>query len=139
MTRCLLRIAIGVAALSAAMGSRAAECGSDLQGVKRTVENSRFEVAYATTPHPVPLDKHFIVEFAVCPRDSGQLPLSAKVNAIMPEHRHGMNYVPSVTSPRPGVYRGEGFLFHMPGRWELVFSLGTANGTERIVQALVAE
>ncbi|HEV8109104.1 MAG TPA: cytochrome-c peroxidase, partial [Burkholderiales bacterium] len=51
----------------------------------------------------------------------------------MPEHRHGMNYAPTVKALAPGRWRAEGLMFHMPGRWELVFEV-TANGaTDRLV------
>jgi hypothetical protein len=42
----------------------------------------------------------------------------------MPEHRHGMNYQPGLEPMGGGRYRSEGWLFHMPGRWEFVFDLG---------------
>ena len=34
-----------------------------------------------------------------------------------------MNYRVKV-APLAGRYRSEGWLFHMPGRWEFVFDLG---------------
>jgi hypothetical protein len=41
----------------------------------------------------------------------------------MPEHRHGMNYRPTLASRGDGRYLAEGLLFHMPGRWRLLFDL----------------
>jgi hypothetical protein len=37
----------------------------------------------------------------------------------MPEHRHGMNYRSSLQPLGGGVWRAEGLLWHMAGRWEL--------------------
>jgi hypothetical protein len=54
----------------------------------------------------------------------------------MPEHRHGMNYRPTVTAVAPGRYRVEGLLFHMPGRWDLLFDVDSGAGTERLVATL---
>ena len=41
----------------------------------------------------------------------------------MPEHRHGMNYKPEVKRLAPGRWRAEGLMFHMPGKWEFVFTV----------------
>ena len=41
----------------------------------------------------------------------------------MPEHRHGMNYKPEISAMGDGLYEGRGFLFHMPGRWEITVSV----------------
>ncbi|QDU69564.1 FixH family protein [Engelhardtia mirabilis] len=41
------------------------------------------------------------------------------VSAFMPDHGHGMNYVPQTTELGAGHYRVEGMLLHMPGFWQL--------------------
>ncbi|MCE9619000.1 MAG: FixH family protein [Planctomycetes bacterium] len=46
-----------------------------------------------------------------------------RCDAEMPQHNHGMNVVPKVTQVSPGHWRAEPLLFHMPGRWELIFDL----------------
>lgn len=35
-----------------------------------------------------------------------------------------MNYKPSVHATGEGRYRTEGWVFHMPGRWEFAFEAG---------------
>jgi len=72
----------------------------------------------------------FVVEIAVCPA----VPRLA-ANAHMPEHRHGMNYRPSVTPQGAGRFRSEGWVFHMPGRWEFMFDVGG----ERLADSLRLE
>lgn len=42
-----------------------------------------------------------------------------RVDAIMPAHQHGLNYVPNITALGDGVFRADNMLFHMPGLWEL--------------------
>ncbi|WP_170476493.1 FixH family protein [Ruegeria arenilitoris] len=42
-----------------------------------------------------------------------------RVDAIMPAHQHGLNYVPEVTALGDGVFRVDQILFHMPGLWQL--------------------
>jgi len=41
------------------------------------------------------------------------------VSAFMPDHGHGMNYVPQTTELGAGLYRVDGMLLHMPGFWQL--------------------
>lgn len=50
----------------------------------------------------------------------------------MPEHRHGMNYAPSVRALGDGRYHSAGWLFHMPGRWEFVFEMGGERFTDSV-------
>ena len=57
----------------------------------------------------------------------------------MPEHRHGMNYKVSVKPEAGGRYRADGLLFHMPGRWELIFELRAAGQTDRLTFSEIIE
>lgn len=123
--------------LAASAGAHA--CGESLASTRTTVENSGYTIAYTTSPNPVEVGKHFTVDFAVCPRAGATKPHAVRVDANMPEHRHGMNYRPAVTTIGPGVYRGEGLLFHMPGRWDVTFDVVAGNTTQRLTSALRVE
>ena len=57
---------------------------------------------------------------------------TVRVDAQMPEHRHGMNYRPRVSARGDGLYVAEGLLFHMPGRWHLLFDVERGGRTERL-------
>ncbi len=46
-----------------------------------------------------------------------------RVDAEMPHHHHGMNVRPKISPIAPGVWRADPLLFHMPGRWELIFDV----------------
>ena len=107
----------------------AAACGEALQGTTRTIEGKGYVVAFRTMPDPIVVGEHFALDFAVCPRAKGDAPRSVRVDASMPEHRHGMNYRPSVKSLGEGRWRAEGLLWHMSGRWELAIEVD--NGGER--------
>jgi YtkA-like len=120
----------------AAAASAATACGSDLAGVPRTVESARYTIAYTTAPDPIVVGRHFVVDFAVCARAGSTTPQAVRVDASMPEHKHGMNYRPGVTTSRPGTYRAEGLLFHMPGRWDLTFDVVSGNTTERLTDTI---
>ena len=50
----------------------------------------------------------------------------------MPAHSHGMNYAPKVASKGRGRYQAQGMMMHMPGHWQLVFGLRSAQHRERI-------
>jgi cytochrome c peroxidase len=67
--------------------------------------------------------RHFSAEIAACSKSGAPPPDNLKVDAHMPAHRHGMNYVPTVKRLRPGRWRAAGLMLHMPGEWELVFTL----------------
>jgi hypothetical protein len=131
-------VALFSAALSAA-ACAAQPCGGDLGGTRHLIENARYAVAYTTAPDPIHVGQHFVVEFAVCARDGAKPADSVRVDANMPEHKHGMNYRPGVTTVRPGTYRAEGLLFHMPGRWELTFDVVAGNTTERMSETIRLE
>jgi hypothetical protein len=101
-------------------------------GAGQSVKSADYTVVYRTPPLRV--GEHFAVEFAVCPA-----PESVRVDAWMPDHRHGMNYKPLVAAQGGGRYRADGLMFHMAGRWEFVFELRSGGKTERLVHSVRLE
>ena len=77
-------------------------------------------VAWRTVPAPIPVGRPFALEWVACAADGVRLG-AARVDAWMPDHRHGMNYTPTLAGTPPGPMRAEGLVMHMPGRWQLVF------------------
>lgn len=133
-----MRLGLLLASAMLAAGNALA-CGEALGTGAQRLDSAQFQLAYKPTPAPIPLGRHFSIDFMLCPRDGAALPAEVRVDATMPEHKHGMNYRPSVTARGAGAYRAEGLMFHMPGRWELVFELrGTSSGTAplRLTQSL---
>jgi hypothetical protein len=129
---------LAVAALARAAAA-AGPCGATLAGAPRTVEDARYTIAYVTVPDPVVVGAHFVVDFAVCPRAATPVPQEVRIDATMPEHRHGMNYRPVVSATAAGVYRAEGMLFHMPGRWDLAFDVVAGTRSDRLTSTLRVE
>ena len=84
---------------------------------------------------PIRVGRHVVLALQLCPVDAVLL----RVDAVMPEHGHGMNYRPSVTAAPGGRWRAEGLLFHMPGRWDLIFDVRRGNKVQRLSQALQVE
>ena len=113
-------------------------CTTDMQG-GRKIETARYTLAFRTQPEKIDVGRHFSVEVRVCPRNDAPMPESIQVDAHMPEHRHGMNYKPRVVAAPGGLYRAEGLMFHMPGRWEFVFDLFSKDRSDRLSQRVVLE
>jgi hypothetical protein len=103
----------------------------------RVLEGARLALAYRTVPPRLAVGEHFSVDIALCPKganlpDREDSPALASASAHMPEHRHGMNYKPSLRALGEGRFRSEGWLFHMPGRWEFVFEAGGERFTDSV-------
>lgn len=81
---------------------------------------------------PIAVGRHFAIEVQLCPAGA----VLARANATMPEHRHGMNYRPSVKPLGDGRWRVEGLMFHMPGRWELQLDVRAGERSERLLDTI---
>lgn len=106
---------------------------------QRLAESPRYRLAWRVRPDPIVVSEPFALEMSVCAKP-GAPPLDGVVvDATMPEHRHGMNYRPSVTDRAGGRLLAEGMLFHMPGKWRLIFDLRAGGASERLTQDLTIE
>ncbi len=103
------------------------------------VESPRYMLGFRADPGKVSVGGHFALELFVCPKAGVRAPESVRVDASMPEHRHGMNYKAKVVLLDGGRYKAEGLMFHMPGRWELVFDLRSDGKTDRLKHSIVLE
>jgi hypothetical protein len=73
------------------------------------------QAAWRSEPAVRTVGQPFLMWVTLCPAEARLL----RVDATMPEHRHGMNYRPTVHPVGEGRWRVEGLLWHMAGRWEL--------------------
>lgn len=126
----IVRIAVAGCTLAAAGAALA--CGEGLGAARTTVEGGKYTVAYATSPSPVVVGQHFRVDVAVCAKAGAPAARDLRVDATMPEHRHGMNYRPTVRATGTGRWRAEGLLFHMPGHWEFAFQVHDGRRDDRV-------
>jgi hypothetical protein len=94
-------------------------------------ESARYRLALSTEPDAIHPGKFFAVLVTACAKDEPASIETLRVNAHMPQHRHGMNYAPRIVALSPGRYRAEGFMFHMPGSWEFVVELRADGRNER--------
>ena len=95
------------------------------------------DIAWRAQPQPIAIGKPFSVEFEVCPRGASTAIDRLQVDAWMPEHQHGMNYRPSLTGRPTTLMRADGLVFHMPGRWQLVFEMQADGRPLRLTQDLM--
>ena len=119
----------------ALLAQGALACTTDLPGVP--VRSAQNTLVYRPSPAVIEVGRHFALDVTVCAQNASAEVDQLSVDAHMPEHRHGMNYRPTVTRIGAGRFRVEGMMLHMPGRWELLFDVPGAAGTERIKSALV--
>ncbi len=91
------------------------------------------QVRWRAEPKTIAVGEPFVLLLTVCPANA-QLRF---VDATMPEHRHGMNYRPSITPLGEGRWRAEGLLWHMSGRWELMLDVQHAGATHKLRQSVV--
>ncbi|HEX6268420.1 MAG TPA: cytochrome c peroxidase [Burkholderiales bacterium] len=119
---------LAAAALTAPLIAPSWACDPGIDGTR--LESPRYVLSYKA--EPVTVAKHFALDIAACARPGHPAPESLKVDAHMPQHRHGMNYAPAIEALSPGRWRAEGLMLHMPGRWEFVFELRAAGSSDRL-------
>jgi len=73
------------------------------------------QARWTTEPVAVQVGEPFVLWLELCPAAAKLV----GVDASMPDHRHGMNYKPSFKPMGEGLWRVEGMVWHMAGRWEL--------------------
>ncbi len=99
------------------------------------LESDRYVVWLKTDPASIPLGTEFALDAVVCAKRGAKID-AIRLDAWMPAHRHGMNSRPSLKPTSEGHWRAEGFLFHMPGRWQFIVELDTPGGRERLTRDL---
>lgn len=132
-----MRICMALVATLAATPAAAQTC-ADLSGAAQ-VESERYVLAYRTKPDKIAVGQHFSMDLIVCAKGGQPAPENLRVDAHMPEHRHGMNYRTTVKGADGGRFLAEGFMFHMPGRWEFVFEVRSGGKTDRVTRSVTLE
>lgn len=127
---------LGPVALLWAGAAVAADCPPPAAG-DQVLQQGAVQLRWRAEPVAIRVGEPFVLQVSSCPAGL-QL---VKVDAVMPEHRHGMNYRPSIQplgAPGSGRWRVQGLLWHMSGRWELRFELRPAEGPlVRLQQSVV--
>jgi streptogramin lyase len=116
--------------------------GSAMLPASLCSNGGRYQVELRNPPSPVPSNRMFGLELQVFEGCSSPKPLadvSLAVDAVMPEHRHGMTTQPVVQSLGNGRFRMAGMLLHMNGLWELHFDIIRGKVLERAQAEVVLE
>jgi hypothetical protein len=121
------RLAGAIIALACAATATACELPP---GVR--LDSERISLSYWTIPAKIAVGQPFVLELAACPKTGAPISERVKFDAHMPEHRHGMNYRTKVIPLGTGRFHSEGWLFHMPGRWEFLFDIGPERLTHSV-------
>ena len=130
-----MRLLAGLIALVIAFPAWA-DCPLDLgRGTGLVIFSSHYLVA---EPLRIEVGEPFSLLFNVCTKNDKPAELVA-IDAQMPEHKHGMNYRPTIVSLGEGRYRVDGMVFHMPGRWELAIDVRAGEESERLSHEFVVK
>ncbi len=97
------------------------------------MQGREVQAAWKVDGAAIAVGRHFAIEVQVCPADAAL----SRADATMPEHRHGMNYRPSLKPLGDGRWRIEGLMFHMPGRWELQLDVRANGHAERLLDTIM--
>jgi len=98
-----------------------------------TSADGTYSVRWEVVGGAIPDAEPFGIAFAVTRADGRPIAADAQVfvDAEMPHHGHGMNFVPMVKRQGDDTFVAEGLLFHMPGRWVLAIDVGEDGVRER--------
>lgn len=108
----------------------AADCPAPPPGAQ-TIGQAPLRVHWTAEPAPIAVSRPFALRLGLCPVRAELL----RVDARMPEHRHGMNY--RVSLAREGdEWLARGMVWHMPGHWELLLVLRLDGVEHRLVQSV---
>jgi hypothetical protein len=121
-----MRLWAALFALLVSTQASAADCPLDLgHGTGIVVYSDQYMIALRPEPMQIEVGQPFMLIMNVCTKrgDAAEL---VQVEATMPEHKHGMNYAPTIKAKGNGRYRVDGLLFHMPGSWEVAFDVRPA-------------
>jgi hypothetical protein len=114
--------------VSTALAASPAPCG---QASDQRVAQQGWVLAWRSEPSPLPVGQPFALRGQLC-APPGQRATALRVDADMPAHRHGMNYRARTELGADGQFHSQGLLWHMPGRWRLLFEVQTDSGPLRL-------
>ena len=120
-----------IAALLFSGQALALECGPDARDDERIAKGEDIYVKFRAEPGPPPMGDLFVVLAQACSPAHTPLDGQLGADAIMPAHGHGMNYAVKPVNTRQGAARLEGFLWQMPGLWQVRFRLKSGSQTYR--------
>ncbi|MCM0608912.1 MAG: hypothetical protein KA711_07920 [Ideonella sp. WA131b] len=135
MKRASLLVAAVLAAQAAPAQTPAALAPAECPAVEpgaAVIDQPGLRATWRAEPAPA-VSRPFKLQLTLCPARAEL----RRVDATMPEHRHGMNYRPRLQPAGPGAWTVDGLVWHMPGRWELLLVVVLDGQEQRLVQSMV--
>ena len=103
-------------------------CG--LENAEKIKIDDSLTMSYQLEDSTIVVGQHFSMLFNFCKNGKNVSVNHLALNANMPAHGHGMNYRISVVETASRQYKAEGFLFHMPGSWQVTGRVDYSNKTQ---------
>jgi hypothetical protein len=115
-------VRLSVAAIAMLLAGAAGACEVPVLANARNLhDNAGSSLVWRFVPTQPKVGEFFALEFGGCVLGAPFTAETLRVDATMPAHRHGMNFQPKIAAIGPNTYRAEGMMFHMPGKWQLMF------------------
>lgn len=127
----VFRCAAGLFAAATLAAAARADCPAPAAGAQ-WIKDGAVQATWQAEAGPITVGRPFALLVTLCPANAQLL----RVDATMPEHRHGMNYRASIQPLGEGRWRVEGLLWHMSGRWELSLDLLSQGKEQRLRQSV---
>ena len=90
-----------------------------------TTDGGTWTVTYSTRPEPIALSENFDLTVTVTDAEGPARNAALELAATMPDHNHGMNTDPTVTTHEDGTFTVQGMQFHMTGWWRIHADVST--------------
>ncbi len=127
MRRLILSSAFSISLFAAASSAIACEKSSSQSALYS--EHSLYLVTVLPSTDPIKVASPFSLNLKVCRKDGKDFSGSIKADAQMPMHGHGMNYQPTLKQIDANSFIADGFVLHMPGKWQFDIRLKEASQT----------
>jgi hypothetical protein len=104
----------------------------DLGAREKTTREGTYRVAYQPKDQPMPLND--FTAWTLTVETPGGAPVNGEVSVDgdMPRHGHGLVTSPIAEGTKPGTYLVQGLKFHMPGWWQMVFTIDGPKGKDQV-------
>lgn len=107
-------------------------CGKEIGTFLNGKSDAPWKVQIQLKPEDIPLNAPFGATVTICSK-SEELPVRIDVDAVMPAHKHGMNYEPKTVQINHYRYEVKNLLFHMPGVWRLEITIFEKDKPHRFI------
>ena len=128
-----------VLVLFAQTGTAQASCAPGAARIQmKGPEATSIKVLLDLVPKEISVSSPFAVRVTTCAEGASPIK-NLTIDATMPRHRHGMNYLPVLKKTGSGSYTASGMLFHMPGLWRIEVAVSAGGKRQRFFHEIEVE